>query len=224
MKVVGVGFGRTGTMSLKYALEQLGAGPCFHMIDLLTGERQERDLASWARVAGGGRPDWDAVFDGWESTVDWPACSYWHELVDAFPDSPVLLNVRDFDGWYRSCSNTIFAVRQAALAGELPEETERPAPPPVLWEIVDKVIWEGDFQGRFQDRDWMEQMYADRIETIRREVPSDRLTVWEIGDGWQPLADMLGVEAPDEPFPRLHDTDDFRTQMGLAPVGSPAPR
>jgi hypothetical protein len=153
VKVIGVGFGRTGTMSLKVALEQLGAGPCFHMIDLIMGERRARDIAQWVKVVNG-EQDWHEVFDGWEATVDWPAASRWREICDAFPDAPVLLNVREL-----------------------------------------------------------------RIAEIKATIAPERLTVWELGvDGWEPLAAMLGVEAPDEPFPRLHDTNEFRTEFGLPAI------
>lgn len=215
MKAIGVGFGRTGTMSLKQALGDLGAGPCFHMIDLIVGERKARDLPYWVRIAQGEPVDWNEVFDGWESTVDWPAASRWRDLIDAFPDAPVLLNVRDFDGWYRSCGNTIRAVKLAAQAGELAPDANREEPAPELWGVIEALIWQGDFQGRFEDRDWVEQMYDERIEEIRETVPADRLTIWHLGDGWRPLADMLGVPAPATPFPRLHDTNEFRTEFGL---------
>jgi hypothetical protein len=218
MKLIGVGFGRTGTMSLKAAIERLGAGPCFHMIDLITGERRDRDLPYWAAVAEGTPVDWNEVFDGWEATVDWPACSRWRELIDAFPDAPVLLNVRDFDRFYESCRNTLLAIKQAARAGEIEQDANREAPSPVLWGVIERLIWQGDFEGRFEDTDWMRRMYHERIETIRATVPSDRLTVWELGDGWEPLCEMLGAEVPDEDFPRLHDTNEFRAEFGLAPL------
>lgn len=219
MKVIGVGFGRTATMSLKHALPELGAGPCFHMIDLIMGEHRERDLANWTRIAAGERPDWNEVFDGYESTVDWPACSLWEELIEAFPDAAVLLNVRDFDGWYASCRNTILAAKLAAQAGEIPEDANRPAPPPELWGVIERLVWQGpDLEGRFEDEAWTRAMYERRIEVIRSVVPAKRLTVWEPGDGWEPLAAMLGAPAPDTPFPRLHDTNEFRTEMGLAPL------
>lgn len=216
MRLIGVGFGRTGTMSLKHALEQLGADPCFHMIELIAGEDRERDLRHWTRIAGGEDVDWHEVFDGWEATVDWPACARWRELVAAFPDAPVLLNHRDFDGFYESCRNTLLAVRTAAQAGERATEG---GPAPELWEVIDELIWEGDFQGRFRDRAWVRRMYEDRLAEIRDEVPSERLIDWELGtDGWEPLAGALGVAAPDEPFPHLHETDEFRAQFGLAPL------
>jgi hypothetical protein len=215
MQAIGVGFGRTGTMSLKQALADLGAGPCFHMIDLIMGERRARDLAYWTRIGAGEQVDWHEVFDGWESTVDWPAASKWRDLIVAFPDAPVLLNVRDFDGWYKSVENTILAVKLAARAGELQQDANRDAPAPELWGVIEALIWEGDFQGRFEDRAWVEQMYDERIEEIRETVPAERLTIWHLGDGWQPLADMLGVPAPTTPFPRLHDTNEFRAEFGL---------
>ena len=120
MRMIGVGFGRSGTMSLKAALEELTGEPSFHMIELITGENRERDLPYWSKIADREPVDWHEVFDGWGSTVDWPACSRWEELVEAFPGVPVLLNFRDFDGFYKSFENTIVAVRKAAQAGELP--------------------------------------------------------------------------------------------------------
>jgi Sulfotransferase domain len=218
MKVVGVGFGRTGTLSLKEALDDLGAGPCFHMIDLIEGENRERDLPYWVKIANGEPVDWQEVFEPWESTVDWPGASVWKDMVDAFPDVPVLLNYRDFDGFYKSCQNTILAVKQAAQAGELKPDSARPQPSPELWGAIEKLIWQGDFQGRFDDKEWVRQMYYDRMEEIKGYVPADRLTVWKLGDGWAPLAEMLGVEEPDKPFPHLHDTNEFRGLFGLEPV------
>jgi hypothetical protein len=218
MKLIGVGFGRTGTMSLKAAIEELGF-PCFHMIDLVMGAHRERDIAHWSRIADGEPVDWQDVFEPWEATIDWPGCSRWEQLIDVFPEAPVLLNVREFDGWYRSCENTLLAVKQAAMADELPEDANREGPSPELWEIIEKMIWQGDFQGMFADREWTRRMYDDRIETIKRTVAPERLIVWELGrDGWEPIAKALGVEAPDKPFPRLHDTNEFRTEFGLEPL------
>ena len=128
MRLVGVGFGRTATMSLKGALEDLGL-PTFHMIDLITGDNRDRDLAYWIKIANNEPVDWDEVFEPWEATVDWPAASRWKEMVDHFSDLPVLLNYRDFDGWYESCANTILAVKEAAMAGELKEDANREAAP-----------------------------------------------------------------------------------------------
>jgi hypothetical protein len=215
VKVIGVGFGRTGTMSLKAALERLGADPCFHMIDLIMGERRDRELSYWERIARGEAVDWHEVFDGWEATVDWPACARWREICDAFPDVPVLLNVREFEGWYASMTNTIRAAKLTP-PDQLAPNANRPQPNPALWGVIEALVWSGDFQGRFEDKAWVREMYADRIAEIKATIPPERLTVWELGvDGWEPLAAMLGVEAPDEPFPRMHDTAEFRAEFGL---------
>jgi hypothetical protein len=220
MKCLGVGFGRTGTLSLQSALNDLGAGPCFHMLDLIQGENKERDLPFWVKIADGEPVDWQEVFEPWEATVDWPAASRWRELIDVFPEAPVLLNIREFDGFYESCKNTILAVKLAAQRGEVKQDTNREMPAPELWGVIEKLIWQGDFQGRFEDREWVRQMYYDRIEEIKDTVPSERLTVWKLGDGWGPLCEMLGVDEPDEPFPHLHDTNEFRSEFGLQPIAS----
>jgi hypothetical protein len=218
MKLLGVGFGRTGTMSLKGALEELGY-PTFHMIDLIMGENRDRDLTYWIKIANREPVDWNEVFENYEATVDWPACSRWEELIEAFPDAAVLLNYRDFDGFYRSCENTILAVKEAAMAGELKEDANREGPSPELWGVIEKLIWQGDFQGNFKDKEWARQMYWNRIETIKSTVDPDRLIVWELGvDGWEPICEKLGVPVPDHPFPHLHDTNEFRTEFGLTPL------
>jgi hypothetical protein len=214
VKVIGVGFGRTGTMSLKAALEQLGAAPCLHMIDLIMGERREREIAQWVKVAEGTQ-DWHEVFDGWQATVDWPAAARWREICAAFPDAKVLLNVREFDGWYRSMQNTIRAAK-VTPPEQLAQDANRELPNPALWGVIDALIWDGDFQGRFEDKAWVRDLYEARIAEIKATIAPERLTVWELGvDGWEPLAAMLGVDAPDEPFPRLHDTAEFRSEFGL---------
>lgn len=214
MKVIGVGFGRTGTMSLKAALERLGAGPCFHMIDLILGEDRDRLIPKWVEVADG-RADWHGVFDGWEATVDWPGAARWREICDAFPDAAVLLNVREFEAWYRSMANTIRAAR-VTPPDQLQQDANRPLPNPLLWQVIDRLLWEGEFQGRFEDKAWVREVYDARIAEIKATIAPERLTVWELGvDGWEPLAAMLGVAVPDEPFPRLHDTAEFRSEFGL---------
>lgn len=167
------------------------------------------------KIADGQPVDWNEVFDGWEATVDWPAASVWRDLIAAFPQAPVLLNVRDFDGWYRSVQNTILAVKLAARAGELAQDANRDQPAPELWGVIERLIWEGDFQGRFEDRAWVQRMYEERIEEIRATVPAERLTIWNLGDGWEPLARMLDVPVPTHDFPRLHDTNEFRMEFGL---------
>lgn len=211
MKIIGAGFGRTGTMSLKAALEQLGAAPCFHMIDLV---RDPAPLPYWQAAASGEQVDWRAALDGWEASVDWPGCTYWEEMAEVWPDAPILLTVRDPEAWYRSTLNSIHAAKEAAAAGELEGNTENPPPPEVMAMISD-LIWNGTFHGRFLEKEYALEVFDRHIADVKAKAPADRLVVYEIGQGWEPLADALGVPVPDAPFPHLNDTASFRQMFGM---------
>ncbi len=211
MKVIGAGFGRTGTMSLKAALEQLGMGPCFHMIDLV---RDPEPLPYWQAAAAGEDVDWREALAGWESSVDWPGCSFWEQMHETWPDLPVLLSVRDPEAWYRSCENSIHAAKEMALRGELEGNSENPPSPEVL-AMINGLIWNGTFDGRFADKQHALDVYQRHVDAVVARVPADQLLVYEIGQGWEPLCEFLGVPVPDEPFPHLNDTASFRTMFGM---------
>ena len=211
MKVIGAGFGRTGTMSLKAALERLGFGPCFHMIDLI---RDPTPLPYWQAAADGEKVDWTEALDGWESTIDWPGCTYWEEMAEIWPDAPVLLSVRDPEAWYRSTVNSIHEAKEMALRGELQGNTEEP-PDPAVMQMINGLIWKGTFKGRFTDKEFALEVFRRHNEDVKSKVPADRLLVYEIKQGWGPLCDFLGVEVPDEPMPHLNDTESFRNMFGM---------
>ena len=107
LSVLGAGFGRTGTESLKKALEILGFGPCYHMFEVLP--HQER-VDQWVSLAQGKTPDWDEIFDGYHSSVDWPAAHFWRDIAEHYPDAKIILSVRDSERWFESMSNTILPV------------------------------------------------------------------------------------------------------------------
>ena len=212
MHVIGAGFGRTGTLSLKAALEQLGFAPCLHMVDLIsTGERVE----SWAAAAAGEAVDWRAVLEGYEATVDWPACSFYEQLMAEFPDAKVVLTVRDPDAWYDSTERTMYAAQAAIRENELSGGTQAP-PSAELMRVISTLIWDGTFGGRFTERDHAIAVFQRHNEAVKATVPADRLLVYEVAEGWEPLARFLGVETPETPFPRLNDTAAFREMVGMA--------
>jgi Sulfotransferase domain len=212
MKVIGAGFGRTGTMTLKAALEELGAGPCYHMVEVLWGDTSRLPL--WQAAASGEAIDWRALFDGFESTVDWPGCTFYEPLMEVFPEAKVLLTVRDPEAWYESAKNSIYASLIAGRKGELAGGTNTP-PSPEAFAMISTLIWEGTFHGRFEDREYAIEMFNRHNDEVRRKVPAERLVVHEVKEGWAPLATMLGVPEPDAPFPRLNDKDAFREMVGL---------
>lgn len=209
MKVIGVGFGRTGTTSLKIALERLGFGPCYHMTDII--ERPEL-IDDWLPAAEGLPLDWDRVFAGYRSTVDWPGAAYWRELVEVYPDAKVILTVRDPQRWYDSAATTIFkpllqladdglGIRMATLASPWLASLGR---------VLRAVLVDGTFDGRITDRDHAIGVFEQHIEDVTAVLPADRLLVYEVAQGWGPLCDFLDVPVPDEPFPHANDAEAFR--------------
>lgn len=200
LEIIGAGFGRTGTLSLKQALERLGFGPCHHMIEVVQNPDQ---LELWARVAREGSGDWDTVYRSYRSTVDWPGARYWRELTGHFPQAKVVLTVRDPRRWYESAAESIYLAMS------------REAPDPQMARVrrfVRQVVWDGHLGGRFGDVEHAIKIFNEHNEAVRREIPADRLLVFEVRDGWEPLCAFLGVPVPDEPFPHANDRRAF-TEM-----------
>jgi Sulfotransferase domain len=205
LSVIGAGFGRTGTMSLKQALEQLGFGPCFHMAEFFTNENGEALTGKWARaVLGSEAPDWDEVFAGYQSTVDWPSTAYWRELVARYPAAKVILSVRDADRWFDSTQETIFRGRSSdeSLANRTDDWAR----------MVYKAINQDTFGGNTTDRAHCIAVYEAHNEAVKRTIPADRLLVYQASEEWEPLCRFLGVPVPDAPFPRANTSDEFKAR------------
>lgn len=206
MDVIGVGFGRTGTLSLKAALEDLDFGPCMHMIPVLADTER---ATLFRKAAEGDRDSLDAALDGCRSTVDWPGTYFWRELVRDNPDAKVVLTVRDPQKWYDSAFQTIY---RAASARDLPADM---AP---AMEMAHATVWDGTFDGRFADREFAVRTFEEHNAAVRREVPAERLLAFEVAQGWEPLCDFLDRPVPDKPFPRLNDAAAFQ-EMVAGPHG-----
>jgi hypothetical protein len=212
MRIIGAGFGRTGTASMQAALETLGFAPCYHMREVFP--RPDHALL-WERAARGERVDFETLFDGWQATVDWPACTFYRELTEIFPTAKVLLNVRDPERWYESCLNTIYP----ATAGRFADpRAAHPTPAPEGGEnaetaarMINRLIWQGTFDGRFEDRAHAIDVFNRHIDEVTRTIPAERLLVYDVKHGWAPLCAFLDVPVPsDTPFPHLNDTASFQ--------------
>ncbi len=224
MKVIGAGFARTGTISTKAALEQLGFGPCYHMS---VAEKEPAHLALWDGAAKGFLIDWDRIFDGYESTVDWPGCAFYAELMRAYPTAKVVLTVREPEQWYESLRSTIYPLYKIAIASRWTAPVVRFPHRDLLASMTRNVVWDGTFRGRFEDRREAIAAFERHVQEVIRQVPADRLLIFEVKDGWRPLCEFLGVEAPaDRPFPHLNDRETFRstvrrrTMRALVPVAA----
>jgi hypothetical protein len=199
LKIVGVGLGRTGTNSLKVALEQLLDGPCYHMFELIANPQQ---VPFWEAAVRGEEVDWDALFGGYAATVDWPGCAFWRELVAANPDAPVLLSTRDTaETWWASMENTIIPALQGPMLSDHPEL--------MRGQVMIRELFRIRFTPDFADRDAAIAVYERHCADVRREVPATRLIEWQPRDGWEPICSRLGLPIPETPFPHENRSEDF---------------
>lgn len=194
LDVIGAGLGRTGTLSLKLALEQLGLGPCYHMLEVRAAPER---LEHWNRIAAGEQVDWDEVFQGFRSTVDWPACNYYRELMARYPAARVILSQRDPDTWFRSTQATIF---NDAVQSQAPPSVVK-----ILTDIVGKDL---------SDRRACIAAFERHNAGVKQFVPAERLLVFDPAQGWAPLCAFLGVAVPDAEFPAVNTTEQFRAMIG----------
>jgi hypothetical protein len=184
-------------MSLKVALEELGYGPCYHMVELF---EHPDHVERWEAAVRDEPVDWEEMFAGYRATVDWPGAAFYKELTHRYPEARVVLTVRDPNRWYESARNTIFSLQGAAS----------PRAPRMAMELASKRGFDGDVE----DQGRMIEAFNRWNEGVKEFVPAERLLVYEVKEGWEPLCDFLGVEAPKgKPFPHLNDADSFRKMV-----------
>jgi hypothetical protein len=184
-------------MSLKLALDRLGFGPCYHMTEVF---KNPKASGYWEAAADGKPVDWEVVFAGYGSCVDWPGATFYKELADAYPAAKVILTERDPEAWYASTQATIFS-------RHFRDDTDDP------WQrMVLKVI--GDlFERRMTDKAKLIEVYKQHNDEVRRTIARERLLVYQLSEGWRPLCAFLGVDVPDEPMPKVNSTDEFRQNL-----------
>jgi hypothetical protein len=197
LKVVGAGFGRTGTLSLKVALEKLGCGPCYHMAEVFP---RPEHVAMWHRLAFENTIDWDELFGGFQATVDWPSARWWREISAHYPDAKVLLSVRDPEAWYKSMSDTIAQPMREPAPDSAPEIIRLQS------QMIRKSVLTETFDNRFEDKAHAIEVFKRHSQEVRDAIDPARLLVFDVREGWAPLCRFLDVPIPDEPFPRLNDT------------------
>jgi hypothetical protein len=203
LSVIGSGFGRTGTTSLKLALEELGFSPCHHMSEVTHDTGQ---AAMWREIAAGHAPDWDKVFEGYAACVDWPAAKFWRELAEHYPGAKFIHSVRPADAWFDSVHATIYPRMhwwRDAPSGPMRDAMQ------AAWEL----IAERTFDGRLDDRDHAVAVFRAHTEEVRRTIAPERLLVYEVGVGWEPLCAFLDVPVPSTPYPRSNTTAEFQARV-----------
>ena len=206
LKIIGSGFGRTGTLSLKDALEILGFAPCYHMQEVI---KRPSHVKMWQQIAHNQSVPWDKIFGRFQATVDFPASSFYRELLEQYPNAKVIHTVRNPERWYASTAETIYQ------AGDtFPAWVTKLLPP--LNRFVDmqeRLIWQRLFHGRFLDRTYAMQRFQEYTEEVRQHVPPEKLLIFEVKEGWEPLCEFLDVPVPDMPFPHVNDREKFLNQF-----------
>ncbi len=206
LRVIGAGMGRTGTHSLKLALERLLNAPCYHMV---TVSNNPEHIGLWKAALDGDLPDWNDLFAGCQAAVGWPTAAFWADLIDAYPDAVVLLSVRPTAQWWRSTRNTIFEVLQSL---ELSIQEEQPVHPRIAAQQMAAAVLRARFSQNFGDERAACEAYERHNETVRLRVPAGRLVEWTPGDGWGPICAALGLPVPKDPFPHTNTTDEFQAR------------
>jgi Sulfotransferase domain len=203
LDVIGAGFGRTGTLSLKLALEQIGFGPCYHMLEVF---RRPGDSEKWEAAARGVPTNWASFLKDFRAAIDWPACHFWRELLDIFPNAKVILTERDPDKWYESISKTIFESMNAPPSDDPIRAAQQ--------KMGRLIVSDLTFHNR-SDKEHVLDVYRRHNEAVKRAIPASRLLVYDAPQGWKPLCDFLAVAVPDAPFPKTNSTEEFRTRAHI---------
>lgn len=213
LKVIGAGFGRTGTLSLKKALEDLGFGRVYHGEDIIL---RPHHYYYWRRVHRTGRGDWDKIFKGFSSALDYPVCSLWQTLAEYYPNAKIILTVRDPERWWASTANTIYPARDV-----LPAWWKATIPTTRAYhQFTEGLLWDGIFDGRFLDKDHAIGVFNRHIEEVKAKADPDRLLVFRVAEGWEPLCGFLGVPVPDRPFPHVNDTERMKRWLTVTRIGT----
>jgi hypothetical protein len=198
LKVIGAGFGRTGTLSLKTALEKLGFGKCYHMVEIL---KKFRDMKHWAEIMQGGKAEWESLFKDYQAALDWPVAAYYKDLMTIYPQAKVILTVRDPNSWHRSIMTTLYQAQRKSVV-----RFARILPPLHRFlSAMENKIWQDVFQNKLEDKDHAINVFNSHIEEVKRVVPAERLLIFEARQGWEPLCSFLNVPLPvDQPYPHRH--------------------
>ena len=194
LAVIGAGFGRTGTLSMRAALGLLGLGPVHHMFEVVKAPEQS---SGWLDALEDSSVLRELLAD-YRSAVDWPSCYFWKELMELYPEAKVILTHRESRGWYKSIHNTIYRLLKS-------EKSDMPSN---QVSMAKRIVMDNTFDGRLGEEDYAIEVYEKHNALVKATVPAERLLVFDVREGWQPLCDFLGVPVPDEPFPKTNSTEE----------------
>ena len=215
IKIIGAGFPRTGTTTLKRCLETLGHSHVYHMKELLVNPE---NLHYWKKLDETGDTDWKELYKGYDATVDFPGYPWYKEHMKQYPDAKVILTVRDFEGWYKSVDSTVFRagpqtpVEKIKMMGKL-LSSARARNVVKCIKFFKKVFFANELQGKFEDKAFAQKIWEDHITNVKAFVPQEKLLIYDVREGWAPICKFLGVEEPSEPLPHLNKKENFKEML-----------
>ena len=215
LKIIGAGLPRTGTTTLKRSLEILGYDKVYHMKVLLTNPDQYH---LWDTLDKTNTTDWDTLYDGYQATVDFPCYPWYKEHMKRYPDAKVILTVRSFDGWYKSIYNTVWQAGPQTVPQKLVMLFKLLRSPRLrkvvkCIKLVKKKTYAQLLEGKFLDKANTERLFNEYIESVKAHVPAEKLLVYDVRDGWEPLCEFLGKPVPAEELPHLNKKENFKTML-----------
>lgn len=214
LKIIGTGLGRTGTHSLKLALEQLGFGKCYHMMELF---QQPQGLKYFKQAEKNEHVNWDEIFEGYSAAVDYPVARYYKQLIKYYPEAKVIHTIRDPELWYESASATIFwaskpySLRILKLAVHLPFSCEARKRIPVL--LYNRKLSELEFGKNLKDKKKVIEIFKQHTDRVIAAIPREQLLIFNPKDSWKPLCEFLKVIVPTYPFPKSNTREEFMNNV-----------
>jgi hypothetical protein len=197
INIIGVGVGRTGTYSLRLGINQLGFGPCHHMEEVL--KNMDVQVSLWSEAVKG-NANWDAIYDGYNSAVDWPTAGFYRELIKKYPTAKFILTERSPESWAESFGSTIYKLVEGR--NEAPEKMHK-------WlNMVNEVLTKTGFPDGL-DKDGLIKGFIAHGKAVREVIPEEQLLVFQVKEGWEPLCNFLNVSVPKDPFPRTNNREEF---------------
>lgn len=197
IKIIGVGVGRTGTFSLRLAINQLGFGPCHHMEEVL--KNLDGQVPLWMEALKG-NADFKTIYAGFNSTVDWPTAGFFRELIKEYPKAKYILTERSPENWADSFGSTIYKLLQAK--DQAPDKVKD-------WlNMASGVIAKSGFPEGL-DRDGLIKGFIAHNNAVKETIPADQLLVFQVKDGWEPICEFLDVPVPKEEFPKTNNREEF---------------
>lgn len=215
IKIIGAGFPRTGTTTLKRCLETLGHSKVYHMKELLVNPTM---LHYWKTLDETGDTDWEGLYSDYDATVDFPGYPWYKEHMKKYPDAKVILTIRDFEGWYKSVDRTVFRagpqtpLEKIKMIGKLLTNS-RVRNVVKCIKFFKKIFFADELKGKFLDKEFAKKVWEDHIVEVKAYVPQEKLLVYDVRDGWGPICKFLDVPEPPEPLPHLNKKENFKEML-----------